>query len=192
VGLGYEPTVFHANGYGGAAFTRFIEEGHAHGVIDLNVHELGRIRLAGAHVAMPTRFTAAAALPRVALPGALNFIGLGAVETISADVLERPHYRHTNQFTHVKLTADEMADQVTHWAAALNQSTAPCHVIVPMGGFSHEDREGGAIEDASLRDITADILEKNARAYTVARMHDHINAPDVATAATAALHDAMT
>ncbi len=189
---GYEPTVFHANGYGGAAFTRFIEEGHAQGVIDMNVHELGRIRIAGAHVDMPTRFTAAAGLPRVALPGALNFIGFGALVTLNTEHLSRPHYQHTNQFTHVKLTKDEMADQATHWAALLNQSTAHCHVIVPMGGFSHEDRAGGAIEGVELRDITADILEQNAQVYSVVRMPDHINSPNVAAAAVAALHDAMT
>lgn len=192
VELGYEATVFHANGYGGAAFTRFVEEGHAQGVIDLNIHELGRLRLAGAHVPMPTRFTAARALPRVALPGALNFIGLGAIDTISAEHLSRPHYRHTNQFTHVKLTQDEIADQARHWADTLNQSTAPCHVILPMGGFSHEDCSEGAIEDTALRDITASILEEHARNYTVDRMTEHINAPCVAQAATEILHEFLT
>ena len=192
VDLGYEPTVFHANGYGGAAFTRFIEEGHAQGAIDMNVHELGRIRISGAHVDMPTRFSAAAVIPRVTLPGALNFIGCGALITLTEEQLSRPHYQHTNQFTHVKLTADEMADQVTHWAALLNESRAPCHVILPMGGFSHEDRAGGAIEDAELRDITADILEQNARGFTVTRMPDHINSPRLAQAAVSALHDVMT
>jgi uncharacterized protein (UPF0261 family) len=192
VEAGFEATVFHANGYGGAAFTRFIEEGHAQGVIDLNIHELGRMRLAGAHVAMPHRFSAASNLPRVVLPGALNFIGLGAVETLSAEYRARPHYRHTSQFTHVKLNAQEMSGQATAWAQSLNAGTAPCHVILPMGGFSHEDRPGGAIEDATLREITADILEQHASAYTVARLPDHINTAQVATAAVTALRTAMT
>ncbi|MCF2869848.1 Tm-1-like ATP-binding domain-containing protein [Octadecabacter sp. G9-8] len=188
---GYETTVFHANGYGGAAFTRFVAEGHASGVIDMNVHELGRIRLAGAHVDMPGRFTAASHLPRVVLPGALNFIGLGAVDTISPEHLRRPYYRHTNQFTHIKLTASEMADQAQAWADKLNQSTAPCHAIVPMGGFSHEDRDGGAIHDPELRDIAADILEQNAANYTVTRLPHHINTPETAQAAVAALRAIM-
>lgn len=186
---GIEPTVFHANGYGGAALTRFVEDGHAHGVIDLNVHELGRLRIAGAHVPMPTRFSCAAGLPRVVLPGALNFIGLGAIETVSAAHRARPHYCHTQQFTHVVLSPSEMEAQATALAAALNESTAPCHVLVPMGGFSHEDRPGGAIEDAALRAIAADILTDHARAYTVERLPDHINAPQTAAAAVAALRD---
>lgn len=188
---GHEATVFHANGYGGAAFTRFIEEGHAQGVIDLNVHELGRFRLAGAHVPMATRFSAAHDLPRVVLPGALNFIGLGAIDTVSDAHQARPHYRHTAQFTHVKLTEDEMADQAKALAAELNNTRAPCHVILPMGGFSHEDRPSGAIEDPSLRTIAADILENRAKAYTVQRIDHHINTPDCAQISVAALLERM-
>ncbi|WP_224814307.1 Tm-1-like ATP-binding domain-containing protein [Hasllibacter sp. MH4015] len=189
---GFEATLFHANGYGGAAFVRFVAEGRVSGVIDLNVHELGRLRLAGAHVEMPGRFTAAAHLPRVTLPGGLNFIGLGAVDTVSDAHLARPHYRHTAQFTHVKLTEDEMADQATVLADLLNLSTAPCHVLLPMGGFSHEDRPGGAIEDPGLRNVAADILEQHAKAYSVTRLPHHINTPDIAAEAVAALATAMT
>lgn len=182
-----EPTVFHANGYGGAAFTRFVEEGHAHGVIDLNVHELGRIRLAGAHVPMPTRFSCAQGLPRVVLPGALNFIGLGPVELISAEHRARPHYCHTRQFTHVKLTPEEMEEQAIALADSLNASTAPCHLLLPMGGFSHQDRPGGAIEDTILREIAAGVLTTRAQAYSVARLPGHINDMTIALAATDAL-----
>ncbi len=188
---GFEAVVFHANGYGGAAFTRFVAEGHARGVIDLNIHELGRLRIAGAHVPMPGRFTGAGRLPRVVLPGALNFIGLGAIETISPEHLARPHYRHTGQFTHVKLTADEMLDQARALAAALNRTEGPCHVLLPMGGFSHEDRPGGAIEDPELREIAAHTLEREARAYTVTRLPDHINASVIARAAVSALGHAL-
>ncbi|GAB5447649.1 Tm-1-like ATP-binding domain-containing protein [Gymnodinialimonas sp.] len=188
---GREATVFHANGYGGAAFARFVTEGHAKAVIDLNVHELGRLRLAGAHVPMPNRFSCADALPRVVLPGALNFIGLGAIDTVSAAHRARPHYRHSSQFTHVKLTEEEMADQAHALAQALNAAQAPCHVIAPMGGFSHEDRPGGAIEDAGLRGIAAEVLEAQAKAFDVTRIPHHINTPETATAVIEALNSAL-
>ncbi|MBY4891258.1 Tm-1-like ATP-binding domain-containing protein [Rhodobacteraceae bacterium N5(2021)] len=188
---GREATVFHANGYGGAAFTRFVAEGTAKAVIDLGVQELGRLRLAGAHVPMPARFSCANALPRVVLPGALNFIGLGAVETLSTAHLARAHYRHSGQFTHVKLTEDEMADQAKALAEALNAATAPCRVLVPMGGFSHEDRPGGAIEDPNLRNVAADVLEANARAFDVTRLPRQINTPETARAVIRALENAL-
>ncbi|MEX3016132.1 Tm-1-like ATP-binding domain-containing protein [Gymnodinialimonas hymeniacidonis] len=188
---GYEPTVFHANGYGGAAFARFVAESPVAGVIDLNVHELGRLRLAGAHVPMPTRFSCANTLPRVVLPGGLNFIGLGEIATVPPEHLERPHYRHSAYFTHIKLTEAEMASQAQALAGLLNEAKAPCHVILPMGGFSHEDRIGGAIEDAHLRVVAAEVLEAEAQAYTVARIPDHINTTEAAQAAVDALQHAM-
>lgn len=184
-------TVFHANGYGGAAFARFIREGQAAGVIDLNVHELGRMRLAGAYVPMPDRFTGASALPRIVVPGALNFLGLGAIDTLKPDHRARPHYRHTGHFTHVQLTEAEMETQAAALADALNQSTAPTHVLIPMGGFSHEDRPGGAIEAPQLRAIAAEVLEAQARAFSVEALPHHINAPETAQAAVDALFDRM-
>lgn len=184
---GYDATVFHANGYGGAAFTRMVQAGGLAGVIDLNVHELGRLRLAGVSVPMPERFTAAGALPRIVLPGALNFLGLGTLDTLSEAHRARPHYRHSGHFTHVKLTTAEMEDQAKALAQALNAATGPTHVLLPMGGFSHEDRPGGAIEDANLRSIAATVLEAEARAYTTERLPTHINAPATATAAVDAL-----
>lgn len=188
---GYDATVFHANGFGGAAFARLLLEGGAAGVIDLNVHELGRLRIAGAHVPMPQRFRAADTLPRVVLPGALNFIGLGALSTVSDTHLARPHYQHSGHFTHVALTETEMADQAAALAAELNCATAPCHVLIPMGGFSHEDRPGGAIEAPALRAIAAEVLAEHAVAFTVARLDHHINAPETATAAVTALLERM-
>ncbi|MEM9900108.1 MAG: Tm-1-like ATP-binding domain-containing protein [Pseudomonadota bacterium] len=188
---GLDATVFHANGYGGAAFTRFVQEGRARAVIDLNVHELGRMRLAGAHVPMPGRFSCASDLPRVVLPGGLNFIGLGEIGTLSEAHRARPHYRHSGHFTHVKLTGAEMADQASALACLLNESTAPCLVLLPMGGFSHEDRPGGAIEDASLREIAAATLEARAARFATRRLPHHINTVVTATAAVAALQDAL-
>lgn len=188
---GFDATVFHANGYGGAAFARHLTEGGAVGVIDLNVHELGRLRLAGAHVPMPNRFSAANSLPRVVLPGGLNFLGLGALSTLSEVHRARPHYQHSGHFSHVVLTEDEMADQAAALAFELNHASAPCHVLIPMGGFSHEDRPGGAIEAPTLRTIAAETLESEARAFTVARLDQHINTREIGEAAVSALLERM-
>lgn len=189
--LGYEACLFHSNGYGGAAYARFLSEGRATGTIDLNVHELGRVRLAGAHIPMPNRFSAGNSVPRVVLPGALNFLGLGALQTVPQEYRERPHYRHTEDFTHVKLTADEMAAQAQALADALNQSEAFCSVLIPMGGFSHEDRPGGALEDKALREIAADTLSRAAKRYRAHRLPHHINDPETAEAAVLELTDRL-
>jgi uncharacterized protein (UPF0261 family) len=185
--IGEETTVFHANGYGGAAFARFAAAGAFKAVIDMTCHELNRWLFEGAHVPMPTRFTAAAHLPQVVLPGALNFLGLGALSTLQPAHLDRPHYRHSGFFTHVKLTTDEMALAAETLAGHLNAATGPVQVFVPMGGFSHRDCPGGEIEDPELRQTCLDVLTAQARHYTVQPIPFHINAPETAAQVIAAL-----
>ncbi len=178
--IGQETTVFHANGYGGAAYARFAAAGAFKAVIDMTCHELNRWLFAGAHVPMPARFTAAAHLPQIVLPGALNFLGLGELSTVPQSYRDRPHYQHSGFFTHVKLTSEEMTQAAETLAAHLNVATGPIHVIVPMGGFSHRDCPGGEIEDTALRQTCLDVLTARAGHYTVETIPSHINAPETA------------
>ncbi len=160
---GMESTVFHANGYGGAAFQRFAERGAFHSIIDLTPHELTRLYLAGVHAPMPSRFRAAGDRPRVVLPGAMNFIGLGEKSLVPPDYLKRPHYAHSGFFTHFKLTEDEMRVVTDRLVDSLNALKGPRHLIVPMGGFSHQDAPGGAIEDPNLRGVFLERVQKTLK-----------------------------
>ncbi|HCQ65952.1 MAG TPA: hypothetical protein DIU07_12730 [Rhodobacteraceae bacterium] len=184
---GQETAAFHANGFGGAAFARFAAEGALCGAIDLTVNEIVRMHVVGAHVDMPTRFTCAAALPRIVLPGTLNFLDGGIQDQMPAEYHARPHYRQSSYFTHVKLTEAELTKATRRLSRDLNTSTAHCEVLVPMGGFSSEDRPGGAIEDEGLRELAAEIFEAEARAYTVTRLPYHISAPETAREAVSRL-----
>ncbi|NDR58697.1 Tm-1-like ATP-binding domain-containing protein [Aliiruegeria sabulilitoris] len=174
VKAGQETATFHSNGFGGAALARFASQGALCGVIDMTVNEIVRMHVAGAHVPMPTRYTCAAALPRIVLPGTLNFLDGGIRDQMPEEYKARPHYRQSSYFTHVQLTEAEMDTAARSLAADLNQSTAHCEVLVPMGGFSSEDRPGGAIESLALREQAAEIFEAEARAYTVTRLPHHI------------------
>lgn len=188
---GIEPFAFHANGFGGAAFTRFAKEGMLHGVIDLTLNDIVRQLVGGPHVEMPDRYSGMSHLPRVVLPGAISFFDAGPYDQMSPEQLERPHYRHSGYFTHVKLLPEDMRCVGEALAADLNLSQRPCVVILPMGGFSSEDRPGGAIEDLSLREQLADILEGAAKAYAVERVPHHINDAETAEIAVAHLHEIL-
>jgi uncharacterized protein (UPF0261 family) len=178
--IGRETTIFHANGYGGAAFARFAMQDAFDAIVDLTPHELTRLHLAGVHAAMPDRFSAGADLPRVVLPGALNFIGLGQKSLVPDHYLERPHYEHSGLFTHVKITTDEMEEVSTILAQHLNVLSGPCHVILPMGGFSHQDCEGGPIEDPDLRHVCRETLMASLNSkIAVTTLDAHISAPSV-------------
>lgn len=171
---GLETTAFHANGFGGAAFARFCREGAFLGVIDMTVHEMTRMAIAGLNADMPDRFTIAGDLPRVVLPGGLNFLGFGEKSLVAEKFLKRPHYQHSSLFTHVEMSAGEMEHVCIRLADALNLSTAGTTLLLPMGGFSSEDRPGGAIENKKLREIAADILTVRADAYQVEQIDAHI------------------
>ena len=178
--LGEEVMVFHANGFGGAAFTRFARVGAYKAVIDLTCHELTRLLFAGDHVPMRSRFTSAGDLPRVVLPGGLNFLGLGPLDTLPPQYRSRPHYRHSGYFTHVKLTEAEMTQAAEALSRDLNSASAPVHVVVPMGGFSHRDCPGGEIEDPALRQACLEVLSARAGNYTIDSTPHHINARETA------------
>ena len=177
---GFETLTFHANGFGGAAFVRFVREGMLKGAIDLTLNELVRQHVGGPHVKMPDRYSCMSHIPRVVLPGAISFFDAGPYDQVSHDLLRRPHYRHSSYFTHVKLSPEEMHRVANALAADLNQSQRPCTVILPMSGFSSEDRYGGAIEDLDMRVQLADILESAAKAYIVERIPYHIGDSETA------------
>ncbi len=180
---GHETSTFHASGFGGAALVRFAQEGMFAGMIDLTVNEIVRMHVAGAHTPMPERFTCGRDLPRIVVPGALNFLDAGSPGTLPRSWRARAHYCHSSHFTHVKLNESEIVRAARALTADLNRSRAHCEVLLPMGGFSSEDRPGGAIEDPGLRECAAEVFEKEATVFEVTRMPDHINSPEVATRA---------
>ncbi|MEM9966773.1 MAG: Tm-1-like ATP-binding domain-containing protein [Pseudomonadota bacterium] len=187
---GRESTVFHSNGYGGAAFARFANHGAFEKIIDLTPHELTRLHIAGVHADMPDRFTAGSNVPRVVLPGAMNFIGLGQIALVPERYLSRPHYEHSGFFTHVKVTSDEMVHICMQLAQNLNALAGPCAVIVPMGGFSHHDRPGGAIEDPALRQVCLDTLKAHLSSDVPVRaINAHLFSDDVTQAILSTLAD---
>jgi uncharacterized protein (UPF0261 family) len=159
---GYETTAFHANGYGGKAFSRWCECGAFSGVLDLTTHEVTRLLFDPVSNVPRNRFRAAAraGLPQVVLPGGLNFISRGPLESLPASELSKPHYCHSYNFTHIGLTADQMRQAATFLLDELTAVSTPTIVIVPMGGFSSEDRPDGAIEHPALRDIFLKTAQK--------------------------------
>ncbi len=189
---GEETVIFHANGFGGAAFARFAENNVFKAIIDLTPHELSRIHIAGAHVDMPTRFSAAAHLPRVVLPGALNFIGLGQKSLIQTEYLRRPLYEHSKLFTHVKVLPHEMEILAALLADSMNALTGPSALVVPLGGFSHQDRPGGEIEDPELRKVFLDTVQDRLNPRIEVRVvNAHLFDPAITTEITKTLASLM-
>ena len=73
-------------------------------------------------------------------------------------------------------------------AEGLNAARAPVTMIVPMGGFSHQDKPDGAIEDERLRRVFLEAFRAAAGSDIRVRPVDaHINEPATAEAVLDAL-----
>ena len=87
-------SVFHSNGFGGAGLEMAIAEKWLSGLIDLTTHEATRIWIKGAHMPMPMRFSEQklSYLPRVTVPGGINFLSLGSFSSLSKSYQKRQFF----------------------------------------------------------------------------------------------------
>ena len=171
-------SVFHSNGYGGSGLQMAIQENWISGIIDLTTHEATRIWVKGDHIEMDDRFSEnhSFSIPRVTVPGGLNFLSLGGVNTLSKTFKKRKHFIHSESFTHVCLSKKEMTILTTKLINKLNKLSRPSVLAIPMGGFSSEDRSGGAIENIELREIFRKIAKKRTNDLVeVIEYSDHIS-----------------
>lgn len=183
---GYELASFHANGLGGAAFEEWIELGMFRGVLDLTTSELTSELFGGIATAGPTRLTTAGRIgvPQVVCPGGLDFVSRGPLATLSDADRARPHYAHSPTFTHVRLDATRMADVAALVAARLNAARGPTAMVVPLRGFSAENRPGGVMHDPGAdAAFVAALRAALSPAVRVVEIDAHINEPEFVRAA---------
>ena len=178
--MGNRASVFHANGFGGVALGRFATMGAFDFLIDATTHELTRHYVAGVHAPLGLRFEAMQFCPSISLPGGLNFLSLGPIDTLEAAWRVRQTFQHSSHFTHVTLSESEMAKVAQAWADILNASKHPAHIILPMGGFSSQDCPGGYLENPTLREVCRTILKAAQTNYYLHELDTHIGDPGTA------------
>ena len=185
---GHEPVVFHANGYGGNALQANATAGEFDAVVDFTIHEAAALLLNRSSVVRQNRIRSYSNCPCVVLPGGANFFTEECLNGLSLKSRRRPHYHHSPAFAHVALNTAEMSRLGKLLGAELALRTAATAVVLPMGGFSSEDRPGGAIENpdgrAAFRDALRTALESKAEFIEIA---NHINDEETASVAVEAL-----
>jgi uncharacterized protein (UPF0261 family) len=143
---GADFVIFHANGVGGPAMEELIAQGYFAGVLDYTLSEVAGYIAGGFHNGGAARLDAAgqAGIPQVIVPGCLDFMVFGAKHEVPEAFRERPMYYHNPEFTLVRLTEDEQFRAAQFVVEKLNQAKGPVTVLVPLGGGSIMDIEGGA------------------------------------------------
>lgn len=179
---GFEVVTFHQNGTGGIAMEDMIREGTFKGVLDLNLHEIGDRYVGGLHGAIrEDRLEAAGELgiPQVVAPGSINYVVLGALNTLSQEWRARKYIVHNPSLTLVRLNRDELSAVGKMVAEKLNRAKGPVHLFIPLRGFSYPDREGMPHWEPEGNQAFIHSLKANLNPSVSLRELDaHINDPE--------------
>ena len=179
---GFEVVAFHQNGTGGIAMEDLIREKAFQGVLDINLHEIGDRYYGGLHGAIRAdRLEAAGTLgiPQVVAPGSINYVVLGPLEELPAEIRARKLIVHNPTLTLVRLTPEELRGVGKVTAKKLNLSTGPTRVFIPLRGFCDPDREGFPHWDPEGNQAFIESLEEGLRPdIPVVTLDVHINDQD--------------
>ncbi|MCC7161445.1 MAG: Tm-1-like ATP-binding domain-containing protein [Anaerolineae bacterium] len=175
---GLDVIAFHCNGIGGQAMEELMREGKISGVIDFSPHEITDMLYGGLMPALPGRMRVAGQLgiPQVVAPGCADVRLHEWMENFPADLRERPYVRHTPTHTHFRTTAQEMGAVAHYVAESLNAGRGPRGVIVPLRGFSMQNRAGRPLYDEKANIAFVETLERElSNAVKLVQVDAHIN-----------------
>lgn len=177
---GMDFVIFHANGVGGPAMEALIAEDQFTAVLDYTLSEVAGQIAGGFHVGGATRLDAAAdcGTPQVIVPGCLDFVVFGAKHEVPEQYHRRPTYYHNPEFTLVRVTPEEQLAAAAFVVEKLNRARGPVTMVVPLGGGSVMDIEGGAFWQPDVNRRCNELFREGLKKEIVYREVDaHINAP---------------
>lgn len=174
---GYDVVVFHATGAGGRTMERLVADGRFAGVLDWTTTEIVQNIAGGLCDAGTGRLKAAAAagIPQVVVPGAVDVVNV--LPPIPDRFADRAHHWHLPTVPLVRASATESAETGRLIGVRLTAApTGTATVLVPRGGFSSLDVQGGDFADADADTAFEDAVRGSAGpGVTVSTSPDHIN-----------------
>jgi len=191
---GYEVIAFHCNGIGAKAMEELADAGQLQGILDLSPHDIGGYLRGGLMQSSPDRLEAVSrrGVPIVFVPGGIDFILYGPLESIAPEILERKYVVHNPIHTHVRANQAEMSDAGRFVAERLSQTTGPAVIVIPRRGFSQLNIKGGPLFDPQAdQGFIEGLTAAGAGRLAIAELEMHINEPAFAEAVSAELRSLM-
>lgn len=182
-GSGFETLVFHATGTGGRTMESIINAGKAHGVLDITTTEVADEIVGGVLTAGSDRLGAAGRIgtPTVIVPGCVDMVNFGAMDTVPEKFIGRCFYRHNDQVTLMRTTPEENRLIAKYIAQQLNQYILPPVIILPKGGISVISEPGGPFHDPMADQALFSTLKLELRSEVRCVESDHaVNHPEFA------------
>jgi len=178
---GYQTVIYPASGFGGRAMEKAILDGNVVGVLDLTTTELADELLGGIASAGEHRLEAAGKMcvPQVVVPGALDMVNFGPMETVPQKYDGRRFYRHSPQATLMRTTPEENEQLGLILSEKINQSNNAAAVVVPLRGFSAYDAPAGPWHDPKADNALIRTLKSNlSPKIAYLEIDSHINSED--------------
>lgn len=183
--LGHEVVAFHSNGVGGKSMERLLEEGAFVAAVDLATNELVEEVVGGLFpVEGRLLLRAGTRIPRVVLPGCLDFICQGSPQTIDPRFRNRRMDFHNPEVTLVQVSRAEASNIAAAFVGRLEASEGQINVVLPIGGLSLGGSSGGVFCDGpDWGAVEEALLERLANSSLSVKVVDAaINDASVATA----------
>ena len=177
---GYEVVVFHPNGTGGRAMEELVKQGFFTAVLDMTPHEVTGELFGDSTRGIVDRLEVAGrkGIPQVVVPGCIDFLVKGPLDTLSAEYKKRKLYYFNPATTMVKLNKKEMVTVGEVMTAKLNKATGPTAVVIPLGGFNMYCHKGEPLYDPEVDMAFCEALKKNLKPeIKVTEVDAHINDP---------------
>ncbi len=163
-GKAYDVLTFHAVGVGGKTMESLILEGCFDAVLDITTTELADDLCDGICSAGPDRLTAAAqmGIPQVVVPGCLDMVNFGAMDTVPERYRSRQLYSWAPDVTLMRTNLDENRILGQRFAEKLNQSKGKVVMLLPLGGISKISGEGEVFHNPDLDQALFTSIKKHA------------------------------
>jgi uncharacterized protein (UPF0261 family) len=178
----YDCLVFHATGSGGKAMEKLADSKLLHAVLDITTTEVCDYLFDGVLACNEDRFGAIARsqIPYIGSCGALDMVNFSSPETIPEKYKDRLFYPHNPQVTLMRTTPEENKKMANWIANKLNQCQGYVTFIIPEGGFSALDIEGGIFWSPKANKAFIDEFEKTfiqTPKRKLIKTPHHINSP---------------
>lgn len=175
---GYEVFAFHANGQGGRTMEALIRENYFDGVLEITTTELADELCGGICSAGPERLNAAGemAIPQVIVPGCLDMVNFGPIETVPEKYRHRQLYSWAPDVTLMRTNKEENIQLGEMLGAKINQSFGPVIVLIPELGLSQLDDKGKEFYNPEVNQFLFDSIKRKVREpVSVFEFVGHIN-----------------
>jgi uncharacterized protein (UPF0261 family) len=182
---GKEVVVFHTVGSGGEAMEEMINEEEVEAVVDLSLNELVNHLFGGDYDAGPNRGSTALqkGIPTVLVPGNIDFLGTGPIKEAEKRFPGRIYHIHNAAITAVHTERKELEAVAQLLAQRCNEAKGPFSILVPLGGFSVFDRQGGPFYSPEGPEFFGKVLKKHLQPGTPLHLLPyHINEPEFSEA----------